>query len=76
MRFLPKAVDIRAPQVKQLLLKVNSEHFATFLPNKENKVRISQKFPLFVLIDDAGNEKNSRRGIYKLEWKLKAKIKR
>lgn len=69
LKYLPPVEDPNPPKIKALVI-ITSEGETQLLANKENHIRLTRSYPLYLKVEDPGREKNSRRGIYQFTWQI------
>ncbi|MBI3396247.1 MAG: M23 family metallopeptidase [Spirochaetia bacterium] len=69
LSVLPAPTDKNAPVIGQLLI-VTPKGRTLISHSRLERVRLTKRYPVQVIIFDQGMETHTRRGIYKLKWKL------
>lgn len=69
MQYLPQVTDENPPIIGQLMIKTPTGQTLVSHSRPEN-FRLTKYYPVLVKIIDPGLEKGSRRGVFKLSWKL------
>lgn len=68
-QYLPGAVDENPPQIGPLVI-VTPLGQTYVNHSREERFRLTQPYPIQVQIDDPGLEPYTRRGVYRLSWRL------
>jgi len=69
LNVLPEPTDRNAPVIGQLVI-VTPSGTTLISHSRAEAIRLTKLYPVQIKVIDQGLEKNSRRGIYKLSWKL------
>ena len=69
LKHLAPIQDPNPPNIKALLI-ITPESQTRLAAGKEHLIRLTRKYPLYLEVQDPGKEKNSRRGIYQLNWQI------
>lgn len=69
LKELPSITDNYAPTIGQLVILTGDSK--TFISHsREENIRLTKRYPVYVIIIDPGMEKFTRRGPYKIKWRL------
>ena len=68
--YLPKARENRAPVIGQLALFTGDARKTLIAHSLPENIRLTKPYPVHVILLDPGLEKSSRRGVYRLSWRL------
>jgi len=69
LSFLPGITDSNPPVIGQIEI-VTPSGKTLISHSRPQEIRLTKSYPLLLQVTDAGMEKNTRRGIFSLEWQL------
>lgn len=69
LRYLPAATDQNAPILGQLAI-VTPNGMTLVSSGRQERIRLTKRYPILITIIDPGFEEYTRRGVYQLQWQL------
>lgn len=69
LKLLPPVTDLNPPVIGQLVIRT-PEGTTMISHSRQENIRLTKEYPVQVIAIDPGLEKSTRRGIYRLQWRL------
>ncbi len=69
LKLLPPVTDLNPPVIGALVIRT-PDSITHIQHSRTEDIRLTQAYPFQVIINDPGMEKYTRRGIYRIQWRL------